>query len=83
MARSNPLSDLAAIKSDDDLLDAVFRGANPNPERTNCPPRDVLVALSRRERPIEDPAYMHLVECSPCYIEVMDMQRAHVTSRQR
>src|SRR5690606_12249176 len=48
--------------------------------RQGCPPHDVLVALSRRERPIEDPAYEHLLDCSPCYVEVRDMQRAHLVA---
>jgi hypothetical protein len=57
-----------------DELDDVFRGANPNPRREGCPPNSVLVALSRRERPIDDPGWEHLLECSPCYGEVRDMQ---------
>lgn len=76
MARPNP-PDLAALGFGDEL-DEVFRGANPNPTRQGCPSHDVLVALSRRERPIEDPAYEHLLDCSPCYVEVRDMQRAHL-----
>ena len=78
---SNP-PDLAALGFGDEL-DEVLRGANPNPTRQGCPARDVLVALSRRERPIEDPAYEHLLECSPCYIEVRDMQRAHLMAPER
>jgi hypothetical protein len=57
-------------------IDEVFAGANPNPERIGCPSREVLVALARRERPIDDPAYDHLSECSPCYREVRGMQQA-------
>lgn len=76
MARPNP-PDLAALGFGDEL-DEAFRGANPNPTRQGCPSHDVLVALSRRERPIEDPAYEHLLDCSPCYVEVRDMQRAHL-----
>lgn len=76
MAKSNP-PDLAALGFGDEL-DEAFRGANPNPTRQGCPSHDVLVALARRERPIEDPAYEHLLDCSPCYVEVRDMQRAHL-----
>lgn len=76
MAKPNP-PDLAALGFGDEL-DEAFRGANPNPTRQGCPSRDVLVALSRRERPIEDPAYEHLLDCSPCYVEVRDMQRAYL-----
>lgn len=77
MARPSQPPDLAALGFGDEI-DEVLRGANPNPTRQGCPPHDVLVALSRRERPIEDPAYEHLLECSPCYVEVRDMQRTHV-----
>ena len=76
MARPNP-PDLAALGFGDEVDDAL-RVANPNPTRQGCPPHDVLVALSRRERPIEDPAYEHLLDCSPCYVEVRDMQRTHL-----
>lgn len=58
-----------------DLVDEALRVANPNPTRQGCPSHDVLVALARRERPIEDPAYEHLLDCSPCYAEVRDLQR--------
>ncbi|MEP0848126.1 MAG: hypothetical protein HRF50_15050 [Phycisphaerae bacterium] len=57
-------------------IDLVLGNANPNPERAGCPPRDVLVALARRERPATDPAYDHLIKCSPCYREVRALQQA-------
>jgi hypothetical protein len=50
-----------------DELDALFGAANPNPARIGCPSPDVLAALARRERPMDDPAYAHLADCSPCY----------------
>lgn len=77
MARPSQPPDLTTLGFGDEL-DDVLRGANPNPTRQGCPPRDVLVALSRRERPLGEPAWEHLLECSPCYCEVRDMQRAHV-----
>src|SRR6478735_6489852 len=64
-----------------DEMDEVFGRANPNPDRVGCPPRDVLVALARRQRPIEDPAYDHLSKCSPCYLEVRELQEAHAVAR--
>lgn len=73
MAKPSP--DLEALGFGHDL-DEVLRGAHPNPTREGCPQHDVLVALSRRERPIDDPAWEHLLDCSPCYAEVRDMQRA-------
>ncbi|ODS57843.1 MAG: hypothetical protein ABS36_05225 [Acidobacteria bacterium SCN 69-37] len=79
MTKPSHSADLTALGFGDDV-DQVLRIANPNPTRQGCPSHDVLAALSRRERPIEDPAYEHLIECSPCYCEVRDMQRAHVTA---
>jgi hypothetical protein len=66
-----------------DEIDDVFGRANPNPDRIGCPPRDVLVALARRERPIGDPAYDHLSECSPCYLEVRGLKEAADLQRRR
>jgi hypothetical protein len=66
-----------------DEIDEVFGRANPNPERVGCPPRDVLIALARRERPIDDPAYDHLSKCSPCYLEVRSFQQAAAVQRRR
>ena len=59
-----------------DEIDQVFGRGNPNPDRIGCPQRDVLLALSRRERPINDPAYAHLTKCSPCYVEVRALQQS-------
>jgi hypothetical protein len=60
----------------DDELDEVFGRANPNPGRLGCPPREVLSALARKQRPIEDPAYLHLARCSECYVEARALQRS-------
>lgn len=57
-------------------IDLVLGNANPNPERSGCPSRDVLSALARRERMADDPAYEHLIKCSPCYREVRALQQA-------
>lgn len=77
MPRRNHLPGLAALGLGEPL-DEALRVANPNPTRQGCPSRDVLVALSRRERPIGDPAYEHLLDCSPCYSEVRDLQLARL-----
>ena len=68
MAQPGPLSDDDNGKFEDDL-DEVLSRANPNPERIGCPSHETLVALARREQPIGDPAYEHLLKCSPCYRE--------------
>jgi hypothetical protein len=44
------------------LVDEALRLANPNSTRQGCPSHDVLVALTGREPPIEDPAYDHLLD---------------------
>ena len=66
-----------------DEIDDVFGRGNPNPDRIGCPPRDVLVALARRERPIGDRAYDHLSQCSPCYLEVRALKEAADLQRRR
>jgi hypothetical protein len=66
-----------------DEVDEVFGRANPNPDRAGCLPRDVLIGLARRERPIGDPAYDHLAKCSPCYLEVRAFQQGDAAQRRR
>lgn len=56
-------------------IDVLFGYSSPNPAGDGCPSYDVLIALSRRERPISDPAYEHLAACSPCYREVRKLQQ--------
>jgi hypothetical protein len=68
-----------SIISDD--LDEVLGRANPNPARMGCPPGDVLATLARRGRPIDDPAYTHLSQCSPCYQEFRALQAQHIPGR--
>ena len=70
--RSQPPDDDAVRGGDD--IDEVLSRANPNPERIGCPPRDALIGLARRAQPIGDPAYEHLVKCSPCYCEFRKFQ---------
>ena len=69
--RSDPLP--FQIENEMDLL---LGRAHPNPTREGCPPRDLLVSLSRRKLPIGDPAYEHLSKCSPCYQEFRALQQA-------
>jgi hypothetical protein len=57
-----------------DDIDEVLSRANPNPDRIGCPPRETLVGLARRVQPLGDPAYEHLVKCSPCYREFRALQ---------
>jgi hypothetical protein len=64
-------------------FDEVFGRGYPNPDRVGCPPREVLVSLARRDRPIGDPAYNHLKECSPCYLEGRAIQEADALQYRR
>lgn len=64
-------------------FDEVFGRGYPNPDRVGCPPREVLVSLARRERPIGDPAYDHIKECSPCYLEGRAIQEADALQHRR
>lgn len=73
---------LPSLKARDEI-DDLFGRANPNPDRIGCPPREALIALARRERPIGDPGYQHLVKCSPCYLEVRGFQEAATVERRR
>ena len=66
--------------SDDEALERLYERANPNPGRVGCPPRDTLLALAKRQRPVGDPLYDHLTECSPCFVEVRALQRTSVRS---
>ena len=60
----------------EDELDFLFANASPNPNREGCPPREALIGLSRREKPVGHPDYLHIVRCSPCFREFRAIQRA-------
>ena len=62
----------------EDDLDEVLGHANPNHARAGCPSRDVLNALARRELPIGDARYEHLLSCSPCYREFRSIQQTRL-----
>lgn len=71
----------------DDEMDLLLGRGFPNPTREGCPTVDVVNALSRKGRPITDPGYEHLAQCSPCYREFRGFQqadrRAHAAARAR
>ena len=62
-------------------FDELFGRGYPNPDRVGCPSRSDLIALARRKRPIGDPAYDHIKECSPCYLEGRAIQEADARRR--
>jgi len=67
MANPDRHPDPSDLTDGAELLDEALARANPNPGRGGCPPREALIALARRQRPVSDPTYEHLVQCSPCY----------------
>jgi hypothetical protein len=69
--------------SDEGLLDAFFAELQPNPDRVGCPPRPVLIELAQRTRPLTDPWWDHLMECSPCRIDVRELGRAFPATPKR
>jgi len=68
------------VRAGDDI-DEVLSRANPNPERIGCLPREALIGLARRAQPLGDPAYEHLVKCSPCYRQFRTLQEEQAQRR--
>lgn len=63
-----------AFKAESEV-DLLLGGANPNPTREGCPPREALIALARRQVPVGDPVGDHVMKCSPCYREMRAIQQ--------
>jgi hypothetical protein len=57
-------------------VDLLLGGAHPNPTREGCPPREALIALTRRQVPVGDAVGEHVSQCSPCYREMRAIQQA-------
>jgi hypothetical protein len=66
-----------------DPVDETFARANSNPVRAGCPDAAVLRDLAAKRLPIDDSAYKHLTQCSPCYAEVREMQSELAARRLR
>lgn len=62
---------------DNKRIENVLLHANPNPERVDCPTREELIALALRVREASDPLWNHVSGCSPCFADVLDLQRKH------
>jgi hypothetical protein len=60
--------------SDEALLDDIYSHVHANPDRVGCPSPTVLSELATRVRPVTDPAWDHVLQCSPCCIEVRTRQ---------
>jgi len=65
----------------EDELDYLFANASPNPNREGCPSRDELVRVSQHQKPMGDPAYLHIVRCSPCFKEMRALQQSRARAR--
>ena len=60
------------MKTTDPSLDIVrqfFLEENPNPERVGCPPEETLNAAAENRLPVNDPARLHMADCSECFAE--------------
>jgi len=65
----------------EDFVDALFGRGNPNPSRVGCLPRETLIALAHRQRPMGDRGYEHIAACSPCYCEFRAIQQTWTLRR--
>jgi len=60
-----------------DVIDMFFAKANPNPERKGCPARESLNGIADKTLPLDNPAWLHLAHCSPCYNDLERFKEAH------
>lgn len=58
-----------------------IRRNHPNPERVGCVGSDKLRQMAEGNVPPTDPAYHHVMECSPCYEELMGFSEGVVVAR--
>lgn len=58
-------------------IENMLAHANPNPQRVGCPSAEKLKALALRERAADDPLYVHVSQCSPCYVAIRELQLKH------
>jgi len=56
------------------------RAAFPNPKREGCPNRSTLRAIARRDRrlTLRDLPASHIVSCSPCFQDYINLRRSYV-----
>jgi hypothetical protein len=66
-----------------DPIKQFFRDANPNPAREGCPSHDVIRAIAADTIPPNNPASLHLAECSPCFNEFLTFKETQKTTRRR
>ena len=71
-----------------EIRDSIRRN-HPNPNRVGCVGTEKLAEMAKGPLATDDPAYSHVMECSPCYEELMDLtaqveierSRSHAGSR--
>lgn len=74
---------LTPVQAQQFLQEAVLRNY-PNPERTGCPGREISTEIAEQsDAPIGDDRWDHILHCSPCYREFLDIRRAIVRQRRR
>src|SRR3569623_2025599 len=58
-----------------------IRRNHPNPGRVGCVGSEKLRQMAEGNVPPTDPAYHHVMECSPCYEELMDLSERASAAR--
>ena len=59
-----------------DAFDRVVHEDFPNPQRIDCPGRDVLLKLA--QRPVDAqlaPLLAHIRQCAPCFDELKELRQ--------
>jgi len=67
------------MDSEKELIDAFDRFVHkefPNPQRIDCPPKDVLLALAQQSESTQLTATLaHIRQCAPCFDELRELRR--------
>jgi len=59
-----------------DAFDRVVHEDFPNPQRIDCPRRDVLLKLAQRPADAQfTPLLAHIRQCAPCFDELKDLRQ--------
>jgi len=70
-----------SLEADDRLIDELWTHGQLNPGEVDCLPTHVLVDVANRTLPFSDPAYDHVVNCSPCWTTVRQLQASTAAQR--
>jgi hypothetical protein len=65
------------------LVQTAMLTAYPNPDRIDCPGSEVLQQIAALPRPWEHADYSHLMQCSPCLREMLDLRIAFSHQKRR